>query len=51
MKPSGQNIKAFVKDMVDSDGNHIDSCPHPKQVFYVNVDMDLEPYDIMRFRP
>jgi len=51
MKPSGQNIKAIVKDMVDSDGNHIDSCPHPKQVFYVNLEMELEPYDILRFKP
>ena len=51
MKPSGENITATVKDMTDEAGAHIDSCPHPKQIFYADFGVLLEPYDMIRFRP
>lgn len=51
MKPDGENIEAIVKDMVDEDGNHMESCPHPKQIFYVDLGCDAEAYDILRFNP
>lgn len=51
MKPNGDNIKAQVKDMVDEDGAHMDSCPHPKQIFYVDLGCEAEAFDILRFNP
>jgi putative protease len=34
--------------MVDAEGNEMDSCPHPKQVFYVDLGMEMDEYDILR---
>ena len=51
MKPDGENNEAVVKDMVDEDGNHMESCPHPKQVFYVDLGCETEAFDILRFNP
>jgi putative protease len=48
MKPNGENIHATVRRMVDADGNEMDSCPHPKQMFYVDLGMELDEYDILR---
>jgi putative protease len=48
MKPNGENIPATVRRMVDAEGNEMDSCPHPKQVFYVDLGMELDEYDILR---
>ena len=51
MKPSGENLALTVLDMEDEDGNKISSCPHPKQHFYADLGADLEPYDIIRYKP
>lgn len=51
MKPDGRNIEAKVLEMLDEEGVHMDSCPHPKQIFYIDLGVDLEPYDIIRYRP
>ncbi len=48
MKPDGRNLPAEVLAMTDEEGNPIASCPHSKQVFYVDLGMDLEEYDILR---
>ena len=48
MKPDGRNIKVTVRAMKDMEGNGMESCPHPKQVFYVDVGTPLEEYDILR---
>ena len=48
MKPNGQNIEAVVKRLVDEDGREMESCPHPQQVFYVDLGIELEEYDILR---
>ena len=48
MKPSGENILVTVKDMVDENGEAMESCPHPQQVFYVDLGMEAEEYDILR---
>ena len=48
MKPDGQNVKVTVRAMKDEEGNEMESCPHPKQVFYVDVGEPLEEYDILR---
>ncbi len=48
MKPNGDNIEVTVKRLVDEDGKEMESCPHPQQVFYVDLGMELEEYDILR---
>jgi putative protease len=48
MKPNGENIPVTVKRMVDEEGNEMDSCPHPKQVFYVDLGVKMDEYDILR---
>lgn len=48
MKPDGKTLYVKVLGMKDEDGNVIDSCPHPKQRFYVNVGEKLDVFDILR---
>ena len=48
MKPNGENISVSVLRMVDEEGREMQSCPHPMQVFYVDLGMELEEYDILR---
>lgn len=49
MKPSGENLTVKAQDMRDEEENPIESCPHPKQHFYVDFGCSLDPYDIIRF--
>lgn len=51
MKPSGGNLSLKVHDMLDENGAAIESCPHPKQVFYADFGAELAPFDIVRYRP
>lgn len=48
MKPSGENIMATVKRIVDEEGNEMESCPHPKQKIYVDLGVELKEFDILR---
>lgn len=48
MKPSGENIKVTVRRMMDQKGKEMQSCPHPQQMFFVDVGHELEPFDILR---
>lgn len=48
MKPDGRNIEAVVKAIYDEEGRAVESAPHSKQVLYVNLGTELEPYDILR---
>jgi putative protease len=48
MKPNGGNVPVKVLRMVDAEGNEMDSCPHPKQVFYVDLGVEMDEYDILR---
>lgn len=48
MKPDGRNITTRVLSMHDGEGNSVDSCPHSKQVLYVELADKAEPYDILR---
>lgn len=50
MKPSGEDIKACVEDMRDSNGTHIESCPHPGQEIEVLFDGKAEEMDIIRIK-
>lgn len=48
MKTNGENIIAEVKGMTDEEGTPIESCPHPKQKFFIDLGVELEEYDILR---
>ena len=52
MKPNGENQIATVTAMRDEDGLPIESCPHSKQIFFVELDngRTLDEYDILRRR-
>ncbi|MGN0515338.1 MAG: U32 family peptidase [Lachnospiraceae bacterium] len=48
MKPDGRNIEAMVKRITDENGINQMSAPHPKQVLYIDLDVKLDKYDILR---
>lgn len=48
MKPDGTDVKVMVKAMYTEDGESVESCPHPKQVLYVELSEPAEKYDILR---
>ncbi len=48
MKPTGENILKEVKRIIDEDGNEMESCPHPKQKIYVDLGIELNPFDLLR---
>lgn len=50
MKPSGENREAEVLSMLDEKGSPMESCPHPKQEFYVDLGVELQSFDILRYR-
>lgn len=50
MKPNGENLVATVQHMTDETGVEIESCPHPQQIFNVDLGVPLQEYDILRRR-
>lgn len=50
MKPDGRNVAATVRAMKDEAKAAISSCPHPQQIFYVDLGVELDAFDILRRR-
>ena len=50
MKPDGRNITAVVAGMLDEELAPIGSCPHARQMFYVDLGTELDSYDMIRTR-
>lgn len=48
MKPNGENIEVQVKGIYTEEGESRESAPHPKEVLYVDLGMELEEFDILR---
>ena len=48
MKPNGENVETKVLAMFNEEGEAMDSCPHPKQVVYLQLDNQPDVYDILR---
>ena len=48
MKPDGRNVSAKVLSMYNEEGEAVESCPHSKQILYVELSETPEKYDIMR---
>ena len=50
MKPDGTDIEAKVNGMYAEDGTPVESCPHSKQIIYVDLSEKPEKYDILRIK-
>ena len=48
MKPDGRNSSALVRGISTEEGESQESAPHPKQVLYIDLDGEVEQYDILR---
>lgn len=48
MKPDGTNAAVTVRAMCDEEGNPMESCPHPQQLFYVDLGVAADEFDILR---
>ena len=48
MKPDGRNIAAVVGRIKAEDGTERDSAPHPKEILYIDLGVQLDKYDILR---
>ncbi len=48
MKPDGRNITAVVRRIKAEDGTERDSAPHPKEILYIDLGVQLDKYDILR---
>lgn len=48
MKPDGRNIQVTVKRLLDENGEAMQAAPHPKQILYIDLGIELDRYDIIR---
>ncbi len=48
MKPDGRNVEAVVRGIFDEEGQPQESAPHPRQILYVDLGTETEPFDILR---
>lgn len=48
LSPDKKSFSFVINKMWDMEGNEIDKAPHPKQIFQIEVDIPLKPYDILR---
>lgn len=48
MKPDGRDEEVTVRAMTDEEGLSLESCPHPKQKIYVDLGIELSPFDLLR---
>lgn len=50
MKPNGDNIEVIVKQIMDEEGNEVENAPHPKQILFIDLGIELNQYDILRVK-
>lgn len=50
MKPDGSNVEATVRGITAEDGTPQESAPHARQIIWVDLATELDPYDILRRR-
>ncbi len=48
MKPDGTDVKAAVKAMYREDGTSVESCPHSKEIIYLDLSEKPDKFDILR---
>ncbi len=50
MHYDGESTYAKVLSITDTEGNAMDSCPHPQQMLYVTLDQPAKPLTILRIK-
>jgi putative protease len=50
MKPDGTNTEVVVKAMYNENWESVDSCPHPKQVLWIELSGKAQKYDLLRVK-
>lgn len=50
IQPYKEAIEVKVLRIINEDGIDIDTCPHPMQKIYIDIGIQLNPYDILRRR-
>lgn len=50
MKPDGSNISTRVLELLDEEGNQMESAPHPKQKLLLRLDQPASENDILRVK-
>lgn len=48
IKPDGSTIETEVIRILNEAGEEMESCPHPKQIIYIDLQTKLDAYDILR---
>lgn len=48
MKPDGRNLEVTVKGIWNEEGKTQDSAPHSRQLLFVHLDAQIDPFDILR---
>ncbi len=48
IKPGGDTVETIIKKITDEQGNSMESCPHPRQIIYVDFGITLQKYDMIR---
>ncbi len=48
IKPNGETIETTVNKITDEQGNDMESCPHPRQLIYIDLGVALKEFDILR---
>ena len=48
MKPDGSNVPVRVEELLDEEGNRMESAPHPKQKLFVRLSGEAAPFDLLR---
>ena len=48
MKPDGTDVKVRVNGMYTEDGIAVESCPHSKEIIYLDLSERPSRYDILR---
>ena len=48
MKPDGENLLVTVNGIWDEDGTAMESCPHARQIIFVDLGCELEEFMVLR---
>lgn len=50
MRPDGSDQEVVVKAMYDENGTPVDSCPHAKQVLWIELSAQAKQHDLLRVK-
>lgn len=50
MKPDGRNVPVRVLSLTTTEGEKVESAPHPQQVLYVELSEAADRYDLLRMK-